>query len=117
MSESQKEKSTQQFTTETGMKGDYCDVKSKDIAIIDEELPETMMKCIKIIERLLTQSKFHEAHVLYKDYPAADVSKVTQQDDENAEKKDKPKIGFGGGDDEKEDKADEEDEQSIYDEE
>ena len=60
-----------------------------------------MIKCIKIIERLLTQSKFHEAHVLYKDYPAADVSKVTKQDEENADQKDKgPKLGFGAEDEE-----------------
>lgn len=30
------------------------------------ELPDTMIQAIKIIERLLTQSKYHEQHVLYK---------------------------------------------------
>ena len=31
-----------------------------------------MMKAIRIIERLLTQSKYHHEHVLYKNYPPVD---------------------------------------------
>ena len=35
-------------------------MKAKDIEYVDEELPDSMMKAIRIIERLLTQSKYHE---------------------------------------------------------
>lgn len=68
---------TQQFSTETGTGGDFGAVKSKDIQYVNEDLPESMMKAIRIIERLLTQSKYHEQHVLYRDYPPVDIAKNT----------------------------------------
>lgn len=48
-----------------------------------------MMKAIRIIERLLTQSEFHEQHVLYKNYPPAKVARIDpdEEDDEEAKKK------------------------------
>ena len=47
-----------------------------------------MMKAIRIIERLLTQSKYHEQHVLYKNYPPVDIVKqVDDDEDENDDKK------------------------------
>lgn len=48
-------------------------------------IPDTMMKAIRIIERLLTQTKYHEQHVLYKNYPPvslADKSKRALMDEE-----------------------------------
>ena len=83
---------TNQFSTETGQ-GDFGNVKAKDVAFVEEELPESMMRAIKIIERLLTQSECHEAHVLYKDYPSVDLVKVVAEE-ENA---DDPKNRRGGG--------------------
>ena len=56
-------------TKTTGGGGDFKTVKAKDIEYVNEELPPSMMNAIRIIERLLTQSKFHEQHVLYKAYP------------------------------------------------
>ena len=42
------------FTTETGQKGDYATIKAKDVKYVEEELPDSMMKAIRIIERLMT---------------------------------------------------------------
>lgn len=53
--------------TQTGT-GAYATIK-KNAEYVNEELPESIMKAIKIIERLLTQNAFHEQHVLYKNYP------------------------------------------------
>ena len=47
-----------------------------------------MLRAIKIIERLLTQSEYHEAHVLYKDYPSADVKKASREEEDKANEKD-----------------------------
>jgi len=41
------------------MTGAYGVIK-KAAEFVDEELPESIMKAIKIIERLLTQNAFHE---------------------------------------------------------
>ena len=38
-------------------------------------LPDSIMLAIKIIERLLTQSKFHEQHVAYRNYPNVALEK------------------------------------------
>jgi len=40
------------------------------------------MKAIKIIERLLTQSEFHEQHVLYKNYPPVKLGNRNFVDDD-----------------------------------
>jgi hypothetical protein len=40
-----------------------------------------MIKAIRIIERLLTQTKYHEQHVLYKNYPPVDLPKGVAEDD------------------------------------
>lgn len=68
-----------------------------------------MMKAIKIIERLLTQSEYHEAHVLYKDYPSADVKKASREDEDKANEQDKGRKlpGFGAKEDEEEKKEEE----------
>lgn len=51
-----------------------------------------MMKAIRIIERLLTQSKYHEQHVLYKNYPQVSQAeknklKMLEEEEENQGKK------------------------------
>ena len=49
-----------------------------------------MLKAIRIIERLLTQSQYHEQHVLYKNYPPVnlrDKSKLAQDDEEDGKQK------------------------------
>lgn len=46
-------------------------------------LPDTIMTAIKIIERLLTQSKFHEQHVAYRNYPPVNLEKGKIEDDED----------------------------------
>lgn len=48
------------------------------------------MKAIRIIERLLTQSEFHEQHVLYKNYPPVKLGNrnfADEDEDEDAKKK------------------------------
>lgn len=99
---------TSQFNTETGATGGvYGNIKEGQIQTIDEELPMSMMKAIKIIERLLTQSAYHEQHVLYKNYPPVDNLGVAVDDDED--EKDDNKIGmpFGGNEKKKEEKKEE----------
>jgi len=39
--------------------GDYSRIKSK-VEYVDDELPDSMLPAIKIIERLLTQTKYHK---------------------------------------------------------
>lgn len=51
---------------------------------VEVELGPTMMDSIRIIERLLTQAKYHKEHVLYKNYP--DV-KIETEVKETTEKK------------------------------
>ena len=84
---------TNQFSTETGMKGDFGDVRAKDVTYVDEELPESMMKAIKLIDRLLTQSDCHEAHVLYKDYPSVDLVKPVEEEENVDDQKGRGRMG------------------------
>jgi hypothetical protein len=51
-----------------------------------------MMVAIRIIERLLTQSKFHEQHVQYKNYPSVDKSAHANRKDDD---EDEGKKGLG----------------------
>lgn len=89
----------------------FGNVKAKDIEYVNEELPDSMLKAIRIINRLLTQSKFHEQHVLYMNYPPVDiVRKDADEDDENADPNaNRMMPGFSGGNKKKEEeKKDEE---------
>jgi len=48
------------------------------------------MKAFRIIDRLLTQSEFHEQHVLYKNYPPVKLGNrnfADEDEDEDAKKK------------------------------
>jgi hypothetical protein len=49
---------TNAISSETAV-GDFNAVP-KNVEYVDSDLPDTMMKAIRIIERLLTQSKYHE---------------------------------------------------------
>mgnify|MGYP002631107730 FL=1 len=101
---------TNQFSTETGAGGDFANVKSKDIEYINEELPDSMIKAIRIIERLLTQSKYHEQQVLYQDYPPVDIVKRDGDEDEAGDANENDMMGFGGeGKKKKEEEKKEED--------
>jgi len=78
-------------------------VIKKAAEFVDEDLPESIMKAIKIIERLLTQNAFHEQHVLYKNYPPVKLAKSNAYDDEEeGNQKKRPMM--------KKDKAKEDDE-------
>lgn len=41
-------------TDPTSIAGDFAEVKAKDIQYVDEELPDSMAFCLRIIVRLLT---------------------------------------------------------------
>lgn len=100
---------TNQFSTETGVQGDFGNVKAKDIEYVDEELPVSMIKAIRIIERLLTQSKYHEQQVLYQDYPPVDIVKNEGDDDDgDVNAQDAMMMGFGDKKKKEEDKKEEE---------
>ena len=71
----------------------------KNVEYVEAELPDTMMKAIRIIERLLTQSKYHEQHVLYKNYPPVNLGdrhKKTQAEEDEENGGGKKPFGFGG---------------------
>lgn len=50
---------TSQGITST-VTGDNKTFKAKDVTYVEEELPDSMINAIRIIERLLTQLEFHE---------------------------------------------------------
>ena len=81
-------------TSETNM-GDFSASLTKNVVYEEEKLPDTMMRAIRIIERLLTQTKYHEQHVLYKNYPPMmhDKNKKTLEEEEEEEKAKKPLFG------------------------
>jgi hypothetical protein len=90
--------------------GDYANVKS--VEYVQQELPSSMMNAIRIIERLLTQSKYHEQHVLYKDYPAVNlnegISESVNEDDEGDGKGFRGRATIQNVDEEKDEKEEEE---------
>lgn len=69
------------------------------------------MKAIRIIERLLTQSKYHHEHVLYKNYPPVELTKGEIEEEEN----DADKGGFMafGADKKKKDEKKEEEAEKV----
>ena len=67
---------------------------SNKVSYVQVDLPDSMIKAIKIIERLLTQAQYHEQHVLYKNYPSAKIDKKGGDDDEDDESK---RAGFSLG--------------------
>jgi hypothetical protein len=90
--------------------GDFNAVP-KNVEYVDAELPDTMMKAIRIIERLLTQSKFHEQHVLYKNYPQVKKSEKGrngQNQDDDEENQGKKPFGLAIKKDAKKESKDEE---------
>ena len=104
---------TNQFSTDTGAGtgggGDFGNIKAKDIQYSKEELPDSMMKAIRIIERLLTQSKYHHEHVLYKNYPPVDnLAQAPEDEDDQADANQNRMMPFGGGDKKKKDDEKEE---------
>ena len=56
-------------------------------------LPDSILLAIKIIERLLTQSKFHEQHVAYRNYPNVQLDKGKADDEDEEEGKKKGGLG------------------------
>lgn len=86
---------TEMSQTETNQRssavGDYG-VPKKVEYDRDAVLPDSIMTAIKIVERLLTQSKYHEQHVAYKAYPPVTLEKAKFDDDEEDDKK---KGGLG----------------------
>lgn len=83
--------------------------KKHKVEFLEVELPDTMLKAIKIIERLLTQAKYPEEHVLYRDFPPINLQDVKDDDDEEDGKKKGNFLG-GLGARGKKDKAKEEEE-------
>lgn len=84
---------TNQMSSEVG--GDYGKIKTK-VEYLDIALPETMLPAIKIIERLLTQTKYHHQHVSYKNYPPMNLEEKDDDDDDDDENKKKGGImGIG----------------------
>lgn len=104
---------TNQFGTDTGtQQGVFGNVKTKDIEYQEQELPSSMMKAIRIVVRLLTQSKFHEKHVLYMNYPPVDIVKKDADEDEDEDPNANRMMNFGG-DKKKKDDEKKEDEAEI----
>ena len=88
-------------------------MKAKDIENVDQELPISIMKAIRIVVRLLTQTKFHEQHILYMNYPPVDIVKNDADEDENLDPNANRMKPFGGDKKNKEDEKKDE-EAEIY---
>ena len=71
-----------------------------------------MIRAIRIIERLLTQSKYHEQQVLYQDYPPVDIVKAAGEDEEEGKEGD-DLMGFGDKKKKEEEKKEDEDVKAI----
>lgn len=69
----------------------------------------SMLKAIKIIERLLTQTKYHEQHVLYTNYPVVKIAKVVEKKQEV----DRFAIGALVDKDEEQEEEESEDEEEL----
>ena len=63
-------------------------IKEK-VEYIEQQIPESMLAAIKIIERLMTQSKYQEQHVAYKNYPPVNLERPRFDDDDDEEAKKK----------------------------
>ena len=74
--------------------GDFGKIKAK-VEYLDVTLPDTMLPAIKIIERLLTQTKFHTQHVAYKNYPPMHLEEKDEEEDEEEGASKKRVIGLG----------------------
>lgn len=99
---------TNAISSETAV-GDFNAIP-KNVEYVETDLPDTMMKAIRIIERLLTQSKYHEQHVLYKNYPPVnlgDKHKKTSADDDEENQGGKKPFGLSLKKDNKKEKEDE----------
>lgn len=86
---------TNAISSETAV-GEFAQVL-KNVEYVDADLPDTMMKAVRIIERLLTQSKYHEQHVLYKNYPPVNLgskNKKSLQEEEEESKNNKGMFAF-----------------------
>lgn len=81
---------TNAISSETQL-GDFAAVP-KNVEYVETDLPETMIKAVRIIERLLTQTKYHEQHVMYKNYPPVNLTEkqrqaMLEEEEENQGKK------------------------------
>lgn len=88
---------------------------------IEGEAPydnQSMLKAIKIIERLLTQTKYHEEHVLYTDYPVVEIADFSSKNEDTKQVEKKGGLhafdlaaALNKDDDQKEESSDDEEEQ------
>lgn len=72
---------TQAISTDGNPTGAYS-LNKKAAEYVNEELPDSIIKAIKIIERLLTQRAYHAEHVSYKAYPPVKLGNRGAADDE-----------------------------------
>ena len=79
---------TNQMSSEVG---DYGKIKQK-VEYLDVTLPDTMLPAIKIIERLLTQTKYHHQHVAYKNYPPMNLEEKDEDEEDEEDGKKKPGL-------------------------
>ena len=59
----------------SGTQGQKNQEELAEAELLDIPLPDSLLKPIKIIERLLTQTEYHEQHVLYKNYPVVKIKR------------------------------------------
>lgn len=77
---------------------------------------QSMLKAIKIIERLLTQTKYHKEHVMYTDYPQVIINKASDKKKEEEKKGGIAALdlgAFGTNDDKVEETSSEEEEEQT----
>lgn len=72
-----------------------------------------MAFCLRIIVRLLTQSKYHEQHVLYRNYPPVDIERAADEEEKQDDGQNPLGFGFGGAKENKEEEKKEDEEPDI----
>lgn len=61
------------------MRGDSERSAKDEITFTKDDIPETLLKPLKILERLLAQSNCHKKQVKYKDYPFTVAQKAPEE--------------------------------------
>lgn len=90
----------------SGTQGAKHTEDTTEAELLDIPLPDSLLKPIKIIERLLTQTAYHEQHVLYKNYPATNVKRDAGANAGDEDGNDGPQmfLNLGKKDEQKKDK-------------
>ena len=81
---------------------------------METPLPDSLLRPVKIIERLLTQSLYHDQHVFYKDYPIVEMEMPKDEKETQGGKLQFTQAAFGGAEEVDKEKSAKEIEKAKY---